>query len=40
MTRFALYAVFSLTSFASLAQAQDMPAAYKAVLDTLVNLGV
>jgi len=39
MTRFALYAVFSLTSFASLAQAQDMPAAYKAVLDTLGKTG-
>jgi hypothetical protein len=39
MTRFALYAVLSLTSFASLAQAQEMPAAYKAVLDTLGKTG-
>jgi hypothetical protein len=39
MTRFVLSAVFSLTSFASLAQAQDMPAAYKAVLDTLAKTG-
>jgi hypothetical protein len=35
----ALYAVFSLTSFASFAQAQEVPAAYKAVLDTLGKTG-
>jgi hypothetical protein len=39
MKRFALCAVLSLTSFASLAQAQEMPAAYKAVLDTLGKTG-
>jgi hypothetical protein len=39
MRLFALCAVFSLTSFASLAQAQDVPAVYKAVLDTLGKTG-
>ena len=39
MRRFAVYAVLSLTSFASLAQAQEVPAAYKAVLDTLGKTG-
>ena len=34
-----LCAVLSLTSFASLAQAQEMPAAYKQVLDTLGKTG-
>jgi hypothetical protein len=39
MRLFAVYAVLSLTSFASLAQAQEVPAAYKAVLDTLGKTG-
>jgi uncharacterized protein DUF1259 len=39
MKRFVVCAVLSLTSFASLAQAQEMPAAYKAVLDTLGKTG-
>src|SRR4030088_1475591 len=40
MTRLAaLCAVLSLTSFASLARAQDMPAAYKQVLDALGKTG-
>jgi hypothetical protein len=39
MKRFAVCAVLSLTSFASFAQAQDMPPAYKAVLDTLGKTG-
>jgi hypothetical protein len=39
MTRFAVCAIISLTSFASVAEAQDMPAAYKAVLDTLGKTG-
>ena len=39
MKRFAVCAVLSLTSFASYAQAQEMPAAYKAVLDTLAKTG-
>ena len=40
MKRFAaLCAVLSLTSFASLARAQEMPEAYKQVLDTLGKTG-
>ena len=39
MKRFALCAVLSLTASASLAQAQEMPAAYKAVLETLGKTG-
>ena len=39
MKRFVVCAVLSLTSFASFAQAQEMPAAYKAVLDTLGKTG-
>jgi hypothetical protein len=39
MRLFTVYAVLSLTSFVSLAQAQDVPAAYKAVLDTLGKTG-
>jgi hypothetical protein len=39
MKRFAVCAVLSLSSFASLAQAQEMPPAYKAVLDTLGKTG-
>src|ERR1700704_6279046 len=39
MTRFVVGTVLSLMSFASLAQAQEMPAAYKAVLDTLGKTG-
>ena len=40
MTRVAaLCAVLSLTSFASLVRAQEMPAAYKQVLDTLGKTG-
>src|SRR5436309_3965916 len=40
MTRIAvLCAVLSLTSFVSLARAQEMPAAYKQVLDTLGKTG-
>jgi hypothetical protein len=39
MKRFVVCAVLSLTSFASLAQAQEIPAAYKAVLDTLGKTG-
>src|SRR5258706_12948064 len=40
MKRFAaLCAVLSLTSFASLARAQEMPTAYKQVLDTLGKTG-
>ena len=39
MRRFALCAVLSLTASASLAQAQEMPAAYKAVLETLGKTG-
>jgi uncharacterized protein DUF1259 len=39
MKVFTLYAVLSLTSFASIAQAQEVPAAYKAVLDTLGKTG-
>jgi len=39
MKRFAMCAVLSLTSFASFAQAQEMPAAYKQVLDTLGKTG-
>ena len=39
MKRFVVCAVLSLTSFASLAQAQEMPAAYKQVLDTLGKTG-
>jgi hypothetical protein len=34
-----LYAVLSVTSFASIARAQEMPAAYKQVLDTLGKTG-
>ena len=34
MKRFAVCAVLSVTSFASFAQAQEMPAAYKQLLDT------
>ena len=39
MKRVALCAIISLTSFVSFAQAQEMPAAYKAVLDTLGKTG-
>ncbi len=39
MKRFALCAVLSLTTFASFADAQEMPAAYKAVLETLGKTG-
>ena len=39
MKRFVVCAVLSLTSFASIAQAQEMPATYKAVLDTLGKTG-
>src|SRR6266576_5399272 len=39
MNRFAVCAVLLLTSFASFAQAQEMPPAYKAVLDTLGKTG-
>src|SRR6185436_7527952 len=39
MKRFAVCSVLSLLSFATLAQAQEMPAAYKAVLDTLGKTG-
>jgi hypothetical protein len=39
MKRFAMCAVLSLTSFASFAQAQEMPAAYQQVLDTLGKTG-
>ena len=39
MKRLALCVTLVLSSFASLAQAQDMPAAYKAVLDTLGKTG-
>jgi hypothetical protein len=39
MKRFVVCAVFSVMSFASVAQAQEMPAAYKAVLDTLGKTG-
>lgn len=39
MKHFAVCAVLSLTSLAFLAQAQEMPAAYKAVLDTLGKTG-
>jgi hypothetical protein len=39
MKRLVVCAVLSLTSFASFAQAQEMPAAYKAVLDTLGKTG-
>src|SRR5580765_3216756 len=39
MKRFVVCAVLSLMSFASIAQAQEMPAAYKAVLDTLGKTG-
>src|SRR5437773_5610628 len=39
MKRLAVCAVLSLTSFASFAQAQEMPAAYKQVLDTLGKTG-
>jgi hypothetical protein len=39
MKRFVVCAVLSLTSFGSFAQAQEMPAAYKAVLDTLGKTG-
>ena len=39
MKRFVVCAVVSLTSFASFAQAQEMPAAYKQVLDTLGKTG-
>jgi hypothetical protein len=39
MKRFVVCAVLLLTSFASFAQAQEMPAAYKAVLDTLGKTG-
>src|SRR6476659_6941975 len=39
MKHFPLCAVLSLASFGSLAQAQEMPAAYKAVLDTLGKTG-
>jgi hypothetical protein len=39
MRLFTAYAVLSLMSFTSLARAQDMPAAYKAVLDTLGKTG-
>src|SRR5215212_9113710 len=39
MKRFAVVAALSLCSFASLAQAQEMPPVYKAVLDTLGKSG-
>jgi hypothetical protein len=39
MKRFALCAVISLASFASFVEAQEMPAAYKAVLETLGKTG-
>jgi uncharacterized protein DUF1259 len=39
MKRFVSCAVLSLMSIASVAQAQEMPAAYKAVLDTLGKTG-
>jgi len=39
MKRFVVCAVLSLTPFASFAQAQEMPAAYKAVLNTLGKTG-
>jgi hypothetical protein len=39
MKRFVACAVLSLMPFASVAQAQEMPAAYKAVLDTLGKTG-
>ena len=39
MKRFVICAVLSATSFGALAQAQEMPAAYKAVLDTLGKTG-
>jgi hypothetical protein len=39
MKRFAVCAVLSVTSFASFAQAQETPAAYKAVLETLGKTG-
>src|ERR1700733_14322698 len=39
MKRLVACAVLSLMSFASVAQAQEMPAAYKAVLDTLGKTG-
>ena len=39
MKRFAVCTVLSVTSFASFAQAQEMPAAYKQVLDTLGKTG-
>src|SRR3954466_5614847 len=39
MKRFVVCAVVLLTSFASFAAAQDMPPAYKAVLDTLGKTG-
>src|SRR5882757_5394716 len=39
MKRFVLCAAVLLTSFASVAQAQEMPAAYKQVLDTLGKTG-
>ena len=39
MKRFAMCAVLTMTSFASLAQAQETPVAYKAVLDALGKTG-
>jgi len=39
MKRFVVYAVVSLTSFATFARAQEMPAAYKQVLETLSKTG-
>src|SRR6476646_7948357 len=39
MKRFVACAVISLTSIASVAPAQEMPAAYKAVLDSLGKTG-
>src|ERR1700692_4709830 len=39
MKRFVVCAVVSLTSFATVAQAQEMPASYKQVLDTLGKTG-
>jgi Domain of Unknown Function (DUF1259) len=39
MKRFVVYAVVSLTSFAAFARAQEMPAAYKQVLETLSKTG-
>jgi hypothetical protein len=39
MKRLAVCAVVSLTSFASLAQAQEIPAAYQQVLETLGKTG-